>query len=133
MAVLNTSDFVFGITLMKRLLDIDGVCRDSILVNVSYNNHYSGEVQFYCRHDVCKKFVSDISILYNTLRKGRAKISEEFEEDDNFVLFESDGTGHFTISGILNDWDMSWSLKFEEYVDQTFFAGFIKQLNDELK
>lgn len=48
------------------------------------------------------------------------------------VTFESDRTGHLTVSGIVHGRGMIHSLKFEFAADQTVLPGFIKSINELL-
>lgn len=92
---------------------------------------YAGVTQFVISNEECVNFINDITKLYNSLAEGVTGISD-YEPDQNNLYFKSDGFGHFTVSGVFNNWG-DWTLKFEKEIDQTYFSNFIKQLNDNLK
>ena len=106
------------------------IIKDKYNVNVSVKgDSYSGVFSLYCTKEDFVKFVKEISELYETLLEGKTVIREIYEM--NFLSFESDGMGHFIISGEYDEW--GWHLRFSESCDQSYFKNFIKQLNGEVK
>ena len=116
MAVLKVADMTLEIVYEN----------DSAYVSAVGEN-YKGCKQIYCGCEGFEKFVNALSGLYKTLQKGKAVLKEFYEQD--FISFESDGGGHFIISGELNDWG-HWRLTFNEIADQTYLKNFIKSLCD---
>jgi len=114
MAVLKAADFSLEI--------IAG--SNNVYVSVT-GLQYSGKYTIYCEKSDYQKFVGDLANLFATLQEGEARLQEFYEED--FICFQSDGLGHFKISGEFNDW-RHCNLKFEETVDQTYFKKFITEL-----
>lgn len=94
--------------------------------------NYSGSVNFEVSESEYKKFRKTLAKLYKTLEEGEAVLSEDFG-GVNFIKFQSDGLGHFIVSGELEDYDKFWKLSFTETVDQTYFKNFIAEFKKENK
>lgn len=132
MAVLKTEDFTLEVKFnkFKEYKTFNSILtKMAVTVTVS-SYDYSGKTQFACSKEEHIGFVRDLSEIYNSLKEGITGLSD-YEPDQNNFYFESDGLGHFNVSGIFNNWG-EWTLKFEKNIDQTYFKNFIKQLNDEL-
>lgn len=125
MAIFKAEDFELELKFIGSKTDSVFVVTISVTCIV-----YSGKTTFYVCKEQCYGFVQDLTELYNSLKVGKAILSD-YEPDQNNLCFDSDGTGNFTISGVFNNWG-DWTLKFEKSFDQTYFKHFIKQLNDEL-
>ncbi|MGN0814016.1 MAG: hypothetical protein ACI4MH_02135 [Candidatus Coproplasma sp.] len=129
MAELNSENFCLKFIICK---EIEESANCYISVSGSDGNRYSGEISFLCPKVMIRSFFYELKWLYETLKEGSATICEDYEPDDNFIGFISDGMGHFTVKGVFNNW-CKWTLKFEETCDQTYLKKFVRELEDEIK
>ena len=120
MAVLRTQEFELD-------LSVKGGWDAYLIVK---GKNYSGSVNFEVSESEYKKFRKTLAKLYKTLEEGEAVLKENYG-GVNFLKFQSDGSGHFVISGELEDYDKFWKLSFSETVDQTYFKRFISELENE--
>lgn len=96
-----------------------------VLLSVQ-GKRFSGAVSFYCDREFFAQFVTELEELYTTLREGETGL-HDYEPDDNFIKFVSDGMGHFEVSGVFGNWER-WTLKFSETVEQSYLKNFVREL-----
>ncbi|MCM1439236.1 MAG: hypothetical protein NC131_08565 [Roseburia sp.] len=132
MAILNAGGFTLELKFFhhRETIEFKNYITDTT-VRISVSDlDYSGITEFAISCEECVNFIKSLTELFGNLNTGVTGISD-YEPDENNLYFQSDGLGHFNVSGVFNNWG-DWTLKFEKELDQSYFKNFIKQLNCEL-